>query len=149
MKSFIHPVRVYYEDTDAGGIVHHANYLKFFDRARTESLRQLGFELVSLLSNNDAQFAVHSAQIEFLHPARLDQLLYVVTEIAEVGFASIRYNQRIHLETVEGRVLCRAKIKLACLNAVHRPNKIPNILLKEINKMVPVARDIKVKEMRR
>lgn len=134
MQSHLLPIRIYYEDTDAGGIVHHANYLKFFDRARTESLRDLGFELVSLLSDYNTQFAVHSAQLQFLQPARLDQLLYVVTEIAEVRGASIRYNQRIHLETLLGPVICRAEIRLACLDGQHRPRGLPEILSGEIKK---------------
>lgn len=133
------PIRVYYEDTDAGGIVYHANYLKFFDRGRTESLSVLGFNLVSLFSENGAQFAVHTAEIEFLQPARLGQLLYVVTELAEAGRASIRYNQRIHLETTQGPIICRAKIRLACLDNQHRPRGLPEVLAKGIKSKLVIA----------
>ena len=126
------PIRVYYEDTDAGGMVYHANYLKFFERGRVESLREQGFELTDLLNKHDAHFVVHSMKIEFLYPARLDQLLYVKTEVIEVRKASIRYNQIAHLEAVEGRVLCQAEVKLACLDRQDRPRGLPDVLSQEI-----------------
>lgn len=130
------PIRVYYEDTDAGGMVYHANYLKFFERGRVESLRKQGFELNALLNEHDAHFVVHSMEIEFLSPARLDQLLYVTTEVVEVRKASIRYNQIAYLEAIEGRVLCRAKVKLACLNKQDRPRGLPEILSQEIKRRI-------------
>ena len=126
------PVRVYYEDTDAGGIVYHANYLKFFDRGRVESLKALGFEVVSLWTESQIQFAVHSAALEFLQPARLGQLLYVVSEIDNVGHASIMFNQQICKETAHGPVICRAKIRIACLNNDHRPTGMPERVKKRI-----------------
>lgn len=134
MKSHIFPFRIYYEDTDAAGIVNHSNYLKFFCRARTEWLRLLGFELVNLLVKDNAQFVVHKAELEFLQPARLDQIIYVVSEFTEVRAASIRYNQAIHLESPEGTLICRAKIKLACLDRNLKPRGLPALLLQEINK---------------
>jgi len=127
------PIRVYYEDTDAGGIVYHANYLKFFERARVESLRAQGFELNKLLFEQDAQFVVHFVELEYLQPARLDQLLYVTTEMIEVRHASIGYNQKVFLESVDdGCLLCKARIRLACLNSQQRPRGLPEILTREI-----------------
>lgn len=131
MRSIL-PIRTYYEDTDAGGLVYHANYLKFFERGRVESLRELGFELNKLLSEQDVQFVVHSLSIEFLQAARLDQLLYVVTEIEEVGYASIRYNQEVYLEKEGGILSCKANVRLACLNSQLRPKGLPDILLRGI-----------------
>jgi acyl-CoA thioester hydrolase len=134
LHTHILPIRIYYEDTDAGGIVYHANYLKFFERARVESLRSLGFELTSLLHNDDAQFVVSSVQLEYLQSAHLDQLLYVVTEITEVRGASIRYKQSLCSETTEGTLYCQAHIRLACLNSQKRPRRLPGALLLEIKK---------------
>lgn len=132
MSTHILPIRVYYEDTDTAGIVYHGNYLNYFERARTESLRELGFELVTLLSDHNTQFVVHSAFLEFLQPARLDQLLYVLTEIEEVRHASILYNQSVYLEAPEGTPICKAKIKIACLDSKLQVRALPEILLKQI-----------------
>lgn len=128
------PIRVYYEDTDSGGIVYHANYLKYFERARVEALRTLGIELINLYEAHDAQFVVRSLTLEFLQPARLDQLLYVVTEVTEVRGASIMYNQEVHLSAPNGVLLCSAKIRLACLDKELRPRGLPSVLLAEIKK---------------
>ena len=128
----IFPVRVYYEDTDCGGIVYHANYLKFFERARVEAFRTQGFELNKLLYDYDAQFVVHSVQLEFLQPARLDQLLYIVTKVTEVRFASIKYTQVVHLEAADGQIACKADLRIACLNGSYRPRGLPDILSKGI-----------------
>jgi acyl-CoA thioester hydrolase len=129
---YVLPIRVNYEDTDLGGIVYHANYLKFFERGRVEALRSQGIELSSLLKNHDAQFAVRSVKLDFFRPARLDQLLYVVTEVVDVRYASIRYNQTVQLDAVDGLLLCQANIYLACLNSQLRPRGLPEILSREI-----------------
>jgi acyl-CoA thioester hydrolase len=126
------PVRVNCEDTDFGGIVYHPNYLKFFERGRVEALRSSGIELSDLLKNYDTQFVVRSIELEFLQPARLDQLLYVVTEVIEVRYASIRYNQKVYLEAVDGLLLCWGKLHLACLNSQYRPRRLPDILSREM-----------------
>lgn len=128
---YVLPIRVHYEDTDLGGIVYHANYLKFFERGRVEGLRSHGIELSSLLKEQDTQFVVHSASLNFLQPARLDQLLMVITEITEFGYASIQYNQTVRLESVDGLLLCQANILLACLNSQLRPRGLP-LSLREI-----------------
>ena len=130
--SHIFPVRVYYEDTDCAGVVYHANYLKFMERARTEALRTQGYELSNLLHKHDTQFVVHSAQLEFLQPARLDQLLYIVTKVTEVRFASIKYTQVVHLEAADGQIACKADLRIACLNGSYCPRGLPDILSKGI-----------------
>jgi len=83
MKTFTWPVRIYYEDTDAGGVVYYANYLKFFERARTEMLRAEGFEQDQLLQNEGVLFVVRSVQVDYLTPARFNEQLQVDCQVAE------------------------------------------------------------------
>ncbi len=128
MTTHIYTLRVYHQDTDAIGVVHHANYLNYFERARTESMRELGFDLVSLYAKYDAQFVLHSIKLDFLRPARLDQLLCVVSGIEAQRQASILYDQKIYLEKPEGLLLCQAKIRLACVDSQFRPRGLPEKL---------------------
>ena len=87
------PVRVYYEDTDAGGVVFYANYLKFFERGRTEWLRTLGFESQELLDRANRVLVVRKVDIEYLAPARLDDELSIVTQVSRLGGSSIQFDQ--------------------------------------------------------
>ncbi len=105
-------VRVYYEDTDAGGVVYYANYLRFLERARTECLRRLGFEQSELLKDNIA-FAVRSAAAEFHKSARLDDELVVVSVVESLGRAQVVFAQRIERG---GDLLLDAKIRVACID---------------------------------
>ena len=107
-------VRVYYEDTDAGGVVYYANYLKYMERARTEWLRALGFEQDELLREAGVVFAVRSAALEFIKPARFNDRLDVTVQVARVGRASMSLSQSVVREST---VLCRGEIKLACVDA--------------------------------
>ncbi len=126
---FVWPLRVYYEDTDAGGVVYHAGYLRFMERARTEWLRALDCEQGVLRSDHDRLLAVRSVQIDFLQPARFDDRLQVVTVIHRLGRASIVFDQRIFRDE-EGEPLCHAMVKVACLSASgFRPAPIPAWLL--------------------
>ena len=109
---FTFPVRVYYEDTDAGGIVYYANYLKFFERARTEWLRALGIEQDLLLSKNVA-FVVTQVLMDNKKPAKFNELLTVSSQISTLKQASIVFIQKIH--NVAGELLCSAQIKVACI----------------------------------
>ena len=95
MTTFVWPARVYYEDTDAGGVVYYANYLKFLERARTEWLRALGFDQRDLMREAGILFAVRHVEIDYLAPARLDDAAVVETTVAELGRASIRFDQRL------------------------------------------------------
>lgn len=95
--AFTHPVRVYWEDTDAGGIVFYANYLKFMERARTEWLRSLGVEQRALKERSGGMFVVTETQLKYLSPARLDDVLIVSAEIIEKGRSSLKIKQQISL----------------------------------------------------
>lgn len=131
---FFWPVRVYYEDTDAGGVVYYANYLRFFERARTERLRVLGFEQDRLRAEAGVLFAVRSAHVNYLKPARFNDLLKVSAEISELRRASLRFHQWI-LRGEER--LCEADIDIVCLtDETLRPTAIPDFLLQRIKDVV-------------
>lgn len=121
--AFAFPVRIYYEDTDAGGVVYHANYLRFMERARTEWLRVHGYELNRLEQEFGFLFAVRSANIEYLQPARLNDLLSVKVSIARAGKASLDIDHEVYRDEI---LLCRARIKLAGLAVdSFRPMALP------------------------
>ncbi|MDX1252788.1 MAG: tol-pal system-associated acyl-CoA thioesterase [Gammaproteobacteria bacterium] len=131
MNEFVWPVRVYYEDTDSGGVVYYANYLKFMERARTEWLRSLGVEQDDLAARVNALFVVRSADMEFLHPGRFNDLLQVRSRVAQRGRASLVFEQRIVRAGDE--LLCAGRIKIACLDAsTWRPRAIPAEVLKKM-----------------
>lgn len=112
-QPFVFPVRVYYEDTDAGGVVYHARYLHFFERARTEFLRTSQFSQQQLLQEQQLAFVVKSLAIDYCLPAKLDDWLSVETEITAVKGATILFEQRLMRETV---VLSKATVKVACVD---------------------------------
>lgn len=119
-------IRVYYEDTDAGNVVYYANYLKFMERARTEWLRQLGFEQDELSRRDGILFAVRSARLEFLKPARFNDLLQATARISRRGKASLSFAQEIRRDDV---VLCEGEVKVACLDTKRfTPRPIPENL---------------------
>jgi acyl-CoA thioester hydrolase len=129
MKKFIWPVRVYYEDTDAGGVVYYANYLKFFERARTEMLRAMGHEQDQLMKEGII-FVVRSLQVDYLTPARFNELLQVSADLSLVKKASFDFEQQI---TRGDEVLCKATIRIACLDArTMRPKAIPEKLQEQL-----------------
>lgn len=113
-NAFLWPIRIYYEDTDSGGVVYYANYLKFMERARTEWLRAEGFEQDELIANENVIFAVRSVQADYLSPARFNEKLVVNTRVIKKGKASITVEQVVKREE---DVLCKAIIKIACLDA--------------------------------
>ena len=126
IKKFIWPVRIYYEDTDAGGVVFYANYLKFFERARTEMLRAMGYEQDALMINPGIVFAVRSVQIEYLKSARFNELIEVSAEVIYAKRASLTFEQLI---TRGDDVLCTSITRIACLDTnTLRPKEIPKIL---------------------
>ncbi len=125
MDGFIWPVRVYYEDTDAGGVVYHAAYLRFMERARTEWLRELGFEQ-DTLREQGFLFAVKRIQVDFHRPARFNQLLRVHSAIGQLGRASMTFLQDI---VSDGQCLCRGEVQVVCLDASgFRPVALPGAL---------------------
>jgi acyl-CoA thioester hydrolase len=113
-QPFSIPVRVYYEDTDSGGVVYHSNYLNFMERARTEWLRALGFEQDRLLTELGVIFAVSSVNIEFRRPARFNELLSVTVAVARRGAASLTLKQAV---TRGEEILAEAEVRVACLDA--------------------------------
>ena len=125
--NFILPVRVYYEDTDAAGMVYYANYLKFMERARTEWLRQLGFQQSRMVEEQGVAFVARSAAVEYLKPARLDDLLSVDTRIESVGRAQVVFDQRV-LRGAE--ILATGMMRIACVDPARgRPCAMPLDLL--------------------
>ena len=129
-EPFIWPVRVYYEDTDAGGVVYYANYLKFAERARTEWLRALGFEQTDLASRFGIVFMVRSATIDYIRPARFDDELRVTVELIKVGAGQIDLVQRL----LRGdELLARVGVKIACVGLeAMRPVRMPQPLVTRI-----------------
>ena len=119
-------MRVYYEDTDLGGVVYYANYLKFLERARTEWLRALGVEQTVLAAEHRVIFVVRSITLEYLKPAAFNDELAVTVELEETGAAQIRLRQRVTRGTEE---LATARVRIACVNtATFRPVRIPGSL---------------------
>lgn len=130
MSEFSWPVRVYYEDTDAGGVVYYANYLKFMERARTEWLRHIGLDQQQLASQNNTAFAVRHVNADYLKPARLDDELVVRSHVHSLGRASITFSQEIQRN--DGLLLCRAMVKVVCLHLDDfKPKPLPENLLAE------------------
>jgi acyl-CoA thioester hydrolase len=130
-SAFSFPVRIYYEDTDSGGVVYYANYLKYMERARTEWLRTLGFEQDELLAQNGVIFAVRSAKLEFLRPARFNDLLQVTVSPERIRHASITVRQQVQRLDV---VLCEGEVKIACLEAkTFTPCAMPDVIAARLN----------------
>lgn len=131
LEIFSWPVTVYYEDTDAGGVVYHSNYLKYFERARTEMLRSVGVSQHALLEQNIG-FVVRHMDIDYLQGARLDDQLLVNTSIAELKKASLTFCQEI--VNPDGKTLCRAMVKVACIdNQRMKPTAIPQAIFMEFS----------------
>lgn len=125
-QQFIWPVRVYYEDTDAGGVVYHSNYLNFLERARTEWLRALGFEQTVVKDEFGVIIVVHSLSINFKKPARFNDLLAVNCVLTAIGRSSIEMAQTIQCE---GAILIEANIKAAFVDAARfKPIAIPPVI---------------------
>jgi acyl-CoA thioester hydrolase len=112
-QQFAWPVRVYYEDTDAAGVVYYANFLRYYERARTEWLRALGFELPQLETEFGVVFVVRSITLDYLLPARFNDLLSITVELADVGASQINLKQRV---LRDNKLLVEARVRLACVN---------------------------------
>jgi acyl-CoA thioester hydrolase len=125
-ESFSFPVRVYYEDTDAAGVVYYANYLKFMERARTEWLAALGFPLAAFERTHGVAFVVHRVEVDFLQPARLNEALDVTVEAVECGLSRLVATQSCRRD---GIVLTNAHVTLACVDRARwHPTRIPQPL---------------------
>jgi acyl-CoA thioester hydrolase len=130
--SYAFPVRVYWEDTDAGGIVFYANYLKFFERARTEWLRSLGIEQSALRETTGGIFVVSETAVRYLRPARLDDELVVTAHLQEGGRASLIIAQQA-TDKASGALLCEGTIRIGWVDAATlRPARIPPTILEAL-----------------
>jgi acyl-CoA thioester hydrolase len=122
-NDFAIPIRVYYEDTDFSGVVYHARYLHFFERGRTEALRDLGVSHTDLLDRDEPlAFAVRKMTTEWIAPARIDDLLGVTTRFVEVRGARMRLTQELHRGDT---LIARADVEAACMNLAGRPRRLP------------------------
>jgi acyl-CoA thioester hydrolase len=132
-NAFTIPVRIYFEDTDAGGVVYYANYLKFFERCRTEWLREIGHDQGDLLRDPGIAFVVRSVNVDYLKPARLDDQLVVGLEVEKIGGAQIHFRQHIRRANpaLEGGwdELVNGTIRIVCVNsALMKATSIPPFL---------------------
>jgi acyl-CoA thioester hydrolase len=138
-REHVLPVRVYYEDTDAAGIVYYVNYLKFAERARTEMLRLMGRQQQAMMEEDGVAFAVKSARIEYFRPARLDDALEVRTGLVEVAGASLKVRQRI---LRNGELLADMLIRLAVMDRSGRPTRLPADIRAALAPHADAARDM-------
>ena len=125
VERHVFPCRVYYEDTDAAGVVYYANYLRYAERARSELLRALGTDNSALLRRHGVMFVVKECAATYHEPARLDDALEVRTCISRIGGASFTAEQRVERA---GRLLVGMKVRLACVDARGRPARLPDEL---------------------
>lgn len=137
---FVTKVRVYYEDTDFGGVVYYANYLKFMERARTEFLRSLGFDQRELYAQQQIVFVVKSANLEFVSPARFDDMLSVSADVEKVRRASVQFVQHcvredFASETSSGDLIASGRVLVACVDArSFKPCALPESLKMGLNR---------------
>jgi acyl-CoA thioester hydrolase len=131
VTSFVHPVRVYWEDTDAGGIVYYANYLKFMERARTEWLRALGVEQERLKEEQGLMFVVVHADVSFRKPARYGDSLQVSCALEERSRASMTFRQQV-VRDGTAELLVEGLVRIACLDAAKlKPRGLPEVVMRE------------------
>ncbi|HJN59534.1 MAG TPA: tol-pal system-associated acyl-CoA thioesterase [Alphaproteobacteria bacterium] len=132
-KVFIFPLRVYYEDTDAAGIVYYANYLKFIERARTEMMRAAGIEHSAMREADGVMFIVKRCTLDFRRPARLDDMLEIHTRIVVLKRASLEAEQTV---LKDGETLLHAELRLACINQDGAPARFPPDLRSALEALV-------------
>ena len=121
---------VYYEDTDSGGVVYYANYLKFIERARTNLIKELGFSLQSLSANYDCHFVVKNIHCDYIQSAKLEDELLIQTKFLEIKKASFELEQNIYREN---KVIFESKVLMVNINSIGKPIKIPDSLISTIN----------------
>jgi acyl-CoA thioester hydrolase len=127
-----HPIRVYWEDTDAGGIVYYANFLRYFERARTEWLRTIGVDQRGLRERDGVMFVVADARITYRAPARLDDQLHVSVALREAGRASLVLEQTAQRD---GTLLADGEVRIGCVDAASwRPQRIPRAIVEAIDR---------------
>jgi acyl-CoA thioester hydrolase len=127
---FLWPLRVYWEDTDAGGIAYYANYLRFLERARSEWLRERGVSQRTLAVDPGIVFSVVGLELQYLRPARLDDLLAVSCEPGAAAGARVEFRQRVWRDGAEGELLLEASVHIACLDAGSlKPRRLPSVIV--------------------
>lgn len=128
-----YPIEIFYEDTDAGGVVYHANYIKYMERARTVMLRDKGLSLTGLLDSYGIHFVVKALHISYEKPARLQQNLTVATKITKYGGASLTFSQSLYFDPAdEQSIICTGEIVIVCINLSMKPCAIPAAVLGEL-----------------
>lgn len=133
MSAFSWQVRVYWEDTDAGGIVYYANYLRFLERARSEWLRSRGVSQRALAVDPGVIFSVVALEAQYRRPARLDDALVIGCEPRRDGGASLVFGQSVRRTHPDGELLLTATVRVACLDATSlKPRRLPEVLLREL-----------------
>jgi len=128
------PLRVYYEDTDAGGIVYYANYLKYMERGRSDMLRKLGIdqgEMLKFLEPDDIKFVVIRSEVDYIKPAELDDEITVHTRVSKLGKASLSMTQEVRRGD---DILAKGVIRAASLNKQDRPARLPKIIMEKLTK---------------
>lgn len=129
IMQFQFPIQIYYEDTDAGGVVYYANYLKFMERSRTEWLRSLGFEQDVLMREEGVLFAVKHAEADYVRPARFNDKLLVGSKLASMGRVNLVIEHQIE-NAADGMLLCKGMVKIVCLGVDDfRPRPIPQPII--------------------
>ena len=135
MSTFTFPVRVYYEDTDASRVVYHAAYVKYFERARTEWLRAMGFSQHALHDELGVVFTVANIELDFLKPGRLDDELQVAVSVEQIRRASLTFRQELHRKGEGGALLARARVRVGCVDVgTFRPCPLPEPFMNHLNK---------------
>jgi acyl-CoA thioester hydrolase len=131
-EPFEWPIRVYYEDTDAQGVVYYANYFRFMERARTEWLRALGVDQVAMMEQERRIFVVTETKAEFVAPARFNDQVVVTARLAGLTRATFDIEQNIYLDSLDGDLLLRGSVRAAYLNAdTMRPARVPTSIFEE------------------
>ncbi len=130
---FTWPVRVYYEDTDLGGVVYYANYLRFLERARTEWLRHLGFEQDMLRERLGVQFVAVGIKLDYHRPARFNDELLVSVNVIGIKRVSLVFDQAIHAASAGDALVCSAEVRVACVDSVTlKPKPLPREIAAEL-----------------
>ena len=130
---FTWQTRVYYQDTDAGGVVYYANYLGFMERARTEWLRARGFSQASLAADPGVLFAVAEADVRYRRPARLDDVVVISCEPSLSGRVAIDFRQQVWREREGGELLVEGRVRVVCVDATSfRPSRLPGSIVQEV-----------------
>ena len=122
---FLYTLKIYYEDTDSGGVVYYANYLKFIERARTEMINELGFTLTKLLNDYDRLFLVKKIECDYIESCKLEDTLKVQSKVLVLKNASFVLEQNL---LKQNKIIFRSKIVMVCVNSQGAPSKIPNEL---------------------